>query len=144
MTRIILKTEIQRPVGEVIKLFKNRTHYPEWQPGLINDEDVQNKKGETQHKLTYRIGRRNMIMTETVLKSNQEEYNTIFEMKGVRNTVRNIFTPVSSQVTLWTHITEFRFRGLMTLIAPFMKSGFEKQSEIIMKNFKNYAERRVK
>lgn len=144
MARIILKTEIQIPVGEVIRLFKNRALYPKWQPGLISDEEVQNKKGETQHKLTYRIGRRNMIMTETTLKSNEEEYNTIFEMKGVRNTVRNIFTPVSSQVTLWTHITEFHFKGLMRLIAPFMKSGFEKQSEIIMRNFKNYAERSIK
>ena len=141
MLKFHLQTEIRKPVAEVVRLFKNRELMPRWQPGLLTDETAEDKKGKPIQRLTYRIGNRNMVMTETLLKSNSREHEVEYVMRGVKNSVYNSFTPKSDETTLWTSDITFRFMGIMKIIAPFMRSGFEKQSEIIMKNFKNFAER---
>lgn len=141
MLKFHLQTEIKKPVEEVVRLYKNRELMPKWQPGLLTDESTVDKRGNSIHRLTFRIGNRNMIMTERILKSTSREHDVVYEMKGVWNAVHSSFTAKTDGSTLWTSEVTFRFKWIMKLIAPFMRSGFEKQSEIIMKNFKNFAER---
>ena len=141
MLKFHLQTEILKPIDEVVGLYKNRELMRKWQPGLLTDELTADKHGNPIHRLTFRIGNRNMIMTERILKSGPREHEVVYEMKGVWNAVHNSFTPNPDGSTLWTSDITFRFKWIMKLIAPFMRSGFEKQSKIIMKNFKNFAER---
>lgn len=142
MLKFHLQTEIHKPVDEVVRLYKNRELMPKWQPGLLSDEAVEDKRGKQVHRLTFRIGSRNMVMTETLLRSTGQNHDVAYDMRGVWNSVHNTFTPLSEGRTLWKSDFAFRFKGITKLIAPFMRSGFEKQSEIIMKNFKSFAEAR--
>jgi len=144
MLKFHLQTQIQKPVEEVVRLYKSRQLMPQWQPGLLTDESAADKRGNPIHRLTYRIGNRNMIMTERILKSTSRGHDVVYEMKGVWNAVHSSFTPQPDGSTLWTSDISFRFKWIMKLIAPFMRKGFQKQSEIIMKNFKNFAERQLR
>ena len=125
---------------EVISLFSNRELMPRWQPGLVDDEAITTGDGHLHHKLTYKTGRRNLVMKETLLRKKGPHYDVHYELKGIRNSVRNTFKAHGPDRTIWTSDVTFRFKGLMKLIGRFMKSGLEQQSMIIMKNFKVFAE----
>lgn len=141
MVRFYLKEEINKPVHEVFRMIKNRELMPGWQPGLLSDEAIDKKEGLDRYKLTFRIGRRNIIMTETILKDKFPEYEVSYDLKGIRNIVRNKFEGSDQNTTVWKSDTSFQFKGVMKLVGNFMRSGLEQQSRIIMKNFKNFAER---
>ena len=140
MLKFHFETEIRKPVDEVISLYSNRELMSRWQPGLLHDEASIAKDGTSYHKLTYKTGRRNLVMRETILRQRGPHYDMHYELKGIRNTVHNTFKPNGPDRTIWTSDVTFRFKGLMKLIGRFMKSGLEKQSMIIMKNFKAFAE----
>ena len=140
MLSFSFKTEIKKPIEEVFELFRNRNKLQQWQPGLISDEKLDEKNGQKRYKLTYRFGNRNMIMTETILVDALPHYNVSYAMKGIINTVENTFVSQSQHSTLWISDTKFRFNGIKKLISIFMKRGFEAQTQIIMKNFKSFAE----
>ena len=77
MVKFHLQTEIQKPTEEVVRLYKNRDLMPRWQPGLITDEPAVDKHGNPIRKLTFRIGNRNMVMTEKILKSTTREHDVV-------------------------------------------------------------------
>lgn len=129
---------IDKPVDAVFDLFRDRQLMFSWQPGLISSEEVKAKNGNKTYKLFLKIGRRTLPMTEIVERDLFPHYHVRYELKGVVNTVKNTFSPTPSGSTLWISVSTFRFKGLMKLIAPFMHSGLEQQSKIIMHNFKNF------
>ncbi len=87
------------------------------------------------------FGRRKMVMTETIIRNELPGYfEGTYEMKGVYNRICNTFESPAPGTTRWICANEFRFSGLMRLIAAFMKGSFKKQSEMIMGNFKRFAE----
>ena len=136
-----LSTEIHKPVDTVIRLYSDRSLHPKWNPGLVSDELTTGKNGEKQYKTIYGKGRRKLVMKETILRDALPGlYVVRYEMKGVINTVRNSFVPISPGVTKWNAEFEYSFKGLKNLIATYMRSNFEKQSTIIMNNFKGFAE----
>lgn len=140
MLKFHFETEIKKPVDEVISLFSNRELMPRWQPGLLRDETNTARDGSSHRKLTYKTGRRNLVMKETILRKKGPHYDVHYELKGIRNSVHNTFKANGTDRTIWTSDVTFRFKGLMKLIGHFMKSGLEKQSMMIMKNFKAFAE----
>jgi len=140
MLRFRLETEIQKPLDQVIKLFSDRNLLTKWQPGLISSEQVENFPHK-KYILRFNFGRRKMEMTETILRNElPAHFEGTYVMKGVVNRIHNSFEAKSPGITEWTCITEFRFSGLMKVISLFMKDGFKQQSEVIMKNFKSFAE----
>lgn len=141
MIRFYLKEEIQIPVHEVFRLIKDRGLMPRWQPGLLSEEAIEKKEGRDRYKLIFKIGRRNIIMTETILKDKFPEYEVMYDLKGIRNIVRNKFEASDQNTTIWKSDASFQFKGIMKLVGNFMRSGLEQQTRIIMKNFKNFAER---
>lgn len=141
MIRFYLKEEIQKPAHEVFRLIKDRGLMHRWQPGLLSDEAIEKKEGRDRYKLIFKIGRRNIIMTETILKDKFPEYEVMYDLKGIRNIVRNKFEASGQNTTLWKSDASFQFKGIMKLVGNFMRSGLEQQTRIIMKNFKNFAER---
>jgi hypothetical protein len=141
MQKFRLRQEIHKPVEQVYRLFTDREKMILWQPGLLENEALQNKDGVKRYKLVYRIGNRSMVMTETILKDVFPGYDVEYRLKGIVNTVNNVFTANGPDKTIWISDNEFRFRWLMKLVGVFMKKGLENQAKIIMKNFKNFAEK---
>jgi len=141
MIRFRIEVEIKKPVQEVYSIFINRERMPEWQPGLISDEAIEDKNGRKRYEMRLDLGRRRMTMTETILKNEFPEYHSLYELKGIRNEVHNNFEKMGQHSTKWMYTTEFRFKGIMMLVGLFMRSGLEQQSKLIMKNFKAFAEK---
>lgn len=136
-----LDTEINKPVKEVVRLFKDRSRYQEWQPGLLEIEEVPGQTHPT-YNLLMQFGRRKMKMKETILEQNlPASYKVHYLTKGVENTVQVSFEPISDTRTRYISSETFRFKGIMKLIAGNMQDNFKKQSSIIMNNFKRFAEK---
>lgn len=132
---------INKPIDQVIRTFVDRDKIALWQPGLLSSELVESHP-YPKYKLLFQFGRRKMEMTETILRNElPHHFDGTYKMKGVFNTVRNSFEKEDSSSTRWVSEVEFRFTGLMKIIAFFMKEDFRKQSEIIMSNFKRYVEK---
>ena len=135
-----LETEIERPIDAVIHLFANRDLLKKWQPGLISSEFMESKPN-LKYRLTFQLGRRKMSMMETITRNElPQHFDGYYEMKGMRNEVHNSFVSAGLNRTRWIADVEYSFKGIMALIAPFMKENFRKQSVILMKNFKGFAE----
>jgi uncharacterized protein YndB with AHSA1/START domain len=136
--RIHHEIEINKPVEAVFDLFRDRQLMSRWQPGLVSSEEAKQKGGNKTFKNYLKIGRRTMPVTEIIQKDMFPNYNVIYELKGIVNKVENTFHATPSGSTRWESVSTFRFKGLMKIIAPFMRSGLEQQSRIIMQNFKNF------
>jgi len=140
MLRYQTEIIIQKPIGEVTRLFANRAYLSKWQPGLLSNEQVESYP-LPKYKLMLAFGRRKMVMTETIIRNELPGYfEGTYEMKGVYNRICNTFESTDAGTTRWICANEFRFSGLMRLIAAFMPGSFRKQSEMIMGNFKRFAE----
>ena len=140
MLRYRHETVIKKPLDDVMRLFVNRDLIAKWQPGLISSETIETSP-LPKYKLEFQFGRRKMIMTETILRNElPQHFEGTYVMKGVYNYIHNSFETVDNGSTRWICDSEFRFKGLMSIIARFMKGDFEKQSSIIMSNFKKFAE----
>jgi len=136
-----LEIVIDKPLEEVIATFRNRDVLPLWQPGLLSSELLLSQPYPT-YQLIFQFGRRKMKMTETILRDElPAHFDGTYKMKGVFNTVKNTFIKEGSGSTLWVSDVEFKFSGLMKIIAIFMKDDYRKQSEILMSNFKKYVEK---
>ena len=142
MLRYQTEIVIHKPIQEITRLFANRALMSKWQPGLLSTEQIESYP-LPKYKLMLAFGRRKMVMTETVIRNELPEYfEGTYEMKGVFNRICNTFESTASGTTRWICVNEFRFSGLMRLIAAFMPGSFKKQSEMIMGNFKRFAEGR--
>jgi hypothetical protein len=142
MVRFRLETEINKPLDEVIKTYGNRDLLLKWQPGLISSEQIESYP-YPKYKLLLSFGRRKLVMMETILRNElPKHFEVTYEMKGIFNRNINSFTSSGPQKTLWKCEAEFRFTGLIKLIAFFMHEGFREQTRVIMANFKKFAEKK--
>ncbi|WP_255566933.1 hypothetical protein [Flavobacterium litorale] len=88
------------------------------------------------------MGKREMKMTETILKNNlPQEYRAVYETKGVYNTIRNSFVPESETSTRYIAENTFKFEGFMKFIGFTMPGAFKKQSMKYLTSFKNFVEK---
>lgn len=143
MFKYSIQTEIRQPLEEVVKIFTDRKLFPLWQPGLVSDIQLEGKDGLKKYKLTFKSGRRKIIITETVIRNKMpHHYDVQYVMRGVTNDVFNSFSSLENGNTLWKSEHHFFFKGLMKWIATYMRGGFEKQCDLIVKNFKGFAESR--
>jgi hypothetical protein len=134
------ETTIHKPLEDVVRLYRDRKMFPLWHPGLMSDEELSSSGAGKKYKLTYKAGRRKLVMTETLLRKEPLCQDVKYELKGVSNLVSSQFSALAPDMTRWHMETTFQFRGLMKLISVFMRSGFEHQSRIIIHNFKSFAE----
>lgn len=134
---------INLPRERVIELFDNPDNMKHWQPGLISFEHLSGEAGKpgARSRLKYRMGKREIEMIETITARNlPEEFHGAYEAKGVFNIQKNYFIPVSDTQTKWVSESEFKFSGLMSVMALFMKGAFRKQSMKYLEQFKAFAE----
>jgi hypothetical protein len=138
-----LSLNIDLPRDKVVELFDNTENLKKWQKGLISFETQSGKSGQegTRSLLKYKMGKREVEMTETITKRNlPDEFFGTYEANNVWNEVKNYFKEVSENKTLWEFETEFKFKGFMKLMSAIMPGAFKKQSYNSMLDFKAFAE----
>ncbi|MCP4311845.1 MAG: SRPBCC family protein [Bacteroidetes bacterium] len=134
---------ISLPRAEVIKLFDNTENLYKWQEGLLSFELIEGEAAQegTLSRMVYAGRKGDLHMTETITKRNfPDEFSATYKAKGVFNVINNYFTEQTPGQTTWKMVNVFRFRGLMALMAPFMKSAFEANTVLNMERFRAFAE----
>lgn len=138
---------VELPLDEFVKKFDNPDNMKHWQRGLISTEHISGNPGRygAKMKLTYKIGKREMELLETVNHRNLPyEFHGTYDTKGLHTNQENYFEETPEGYTKWTSKSEFLPLGftmwIMTLIMP---RAFKKQSLQYMKDFKNFAEKGI-
>lgn len=134
---------INLPRKQVLELFDNSENLSKWQPGLRRLTHLEGKPGEegARSELLYEGRKGDLVITETIaLKKLPEQLHMIYKSRGVYNEVENWFTEEEPGTTLWRSVNLFRFKGIMMLMAPFMKQAFIHNTMLNMDRFKLFAE----
>ncbi len=135
---------INLPLHQVVELFDDPDNMKFWMEGLKRFEHISGTPGQVgaKSKLKFQTGKREIEMIETITVRNlPEEFTGTYEAKGVFNVVKNSFTELSGKRTHYATENEFRFTGIMRLIAPLMKGAFKKQSLKYQNDFRRFAEK---
>ncbi len=132
------------PLSEFIRKFDNPDNMKLWQKDLLSYRllsGMQGKEG-AQMELKYKMGKREILMVETILKRNlPHEFHATYDAKGVHNVQKNYFKAETENTTKWISESEFQFNGFfMKMMALLMPGAFKKQSLKFMKDFKSFAE----
>ena len=91
--------------------------------------------------MIFDMGNRKMEMIQTIIHKNlPAAVHSTYEANGVYNIQRNYFEEIDSSRTRWKSKNEFKFKGILKLVFPFMKGMFKKQSMTYLENFKVFAE----
>ena len=134
--------EINLPREKVIELFDNKANLKHWQEGLQSFEQLSGDPGTigSKYTLKYKMGKRNIEMTETILKRESSNFDFLYEAKGVWNEVKNSFSEIDQNQTKWTIENDFRGKGMMAIMLFLIPSMFKKQTMKFMNSFKDFAE----
>ena len=134
---------IDLPRERVIKLFDSIENMYKWQPGLKNFKVISGSPGQEggRSELVYESKKGDLTMIETITRRNfPDEFHGTYEARGVYNEMYNYFTDLDGKKTRWRTLSIFRFKGIMVLMAPLMKSAFTKNTLLNMEQFKAFAE----
>lgn len=135
--------EIERPVGEVVRLFDDPEKMKEWMPGLQSFEHISGEAGQAgaRSRLRFDMNGRKLEMIETITERNlPDEFSGTYETKGVLNIISNRFEEIDGG-TRWVTDNEFRFSSLpMKLMGFFMPGMFRKETMKHLRAFKDFAE----
>ncbi len=138
-----IEVDIDRPLNEVVEKFDNQDNYSSWMKGLESFENIEGKQGQegSKTKFNFKMGKRNMVMIETVLKRDlPKQYLVSYEVNGVYNEVDNRFEKIDDNKTLYTTYQYFKFKGFMRVLAFFIGGSFKKQSLKYANDFKKFVE----
>lgn len=142
--KYLTEITVDVPLVEFIKKFDNPENMKLWQKDLLSVEHLSGIPGKegAQMELRYKMGKREVIMVETILKRNlPHEFHGTYDAKGVHNIQKNYFKPLGENSTKWISESEFHFSGFfMKMMAFLMPGAFKKQTLKFMKDFKNFAE----
>lgn len=134
---------INAPREEVIEKFDNPKNLKKWQPGFIAFEVIEGKNGEvgSKHRLTYKAGKRDIELIETVTERNlPDTFSGTYETKNMWNEVKNHFEDTGDGKTRYWTESEFKMSGTMKIFGWFMPGAFKKQSQQYLVKFKNFVE----
>lgn len=138
------KITINVPREELIQKLDNPENMKHWQRGLVAYELLDGSPGKpgSTMKLEYQMGKRNMVLTETIVENKfPEEFHANYDTKSVHNAQRNFFNVVNENTTEWVSETEFKFSSFgMKVMGFIMPGAFKKQSMKYLNDFKNFAE----
>jgi hypothetical protein len=142
--KYLTQITVDVPLSEFIRKFDNPDHMQLWQKDLVSYQllgGIPGKEG-AQMELKYIMGKREILMVETILKRNlPHEFHATYDAKGVHSVQKNYFKAESENTTKWISESEFQFRGVfMKLMAFLMPGAFKRQSLKFMKDFKSFAE----
>jgi len=136
--------EINLPRDQMVALLDDPDNMKHWQKGLISYKILSGEAGKegAQMELEYKMGRRQLVMVETILKRNfPSEFHATYDAKGVHNIQKNFFEELGEHRCKWTSESEFQFSSLpLKLMSWLMPGAFKKQSMAYLADFKRFAE----
>lgn len=145
--------EIALPRERVVQLLADSALVPRWVRGVVVHEPLNGLHGQvgTRSRVVMRTGQQEMEAIETITRREPADLHGIpgdsvvhFEReivaKGMWNAARERFTETGPETTLWVSENEYRFSGLLRLLAPLMRGVLRKQSQQHMQDFKAFAE----
>jgi carbon monoxide dehydrogenase subunit G len=134
---------INKPLQEVTAKFIDTNNLKHWQPGLQSYEHVSGQPGQpgAVSNFTFLMGKRKMVLTETILVNNlPDEFSVEFEGGSMKNIVRSYFKSIDENSTSYESDNEFDMKGAMKILGWIMPGLFKKQSMVYVNNFKNFVE----
>jgi len=134
---------IELPRDQVIELFDSTENLYKWQVGLKSFKAISGEPGKegAVSEMVYEGRKGDLAMTETITRRNfPDEFHAVYKARGVYNEMYNYFLESDNGKTIWRTTSVFRFRGLMALMAPFMKSAFMNNTIMSLERFKAFAE----
>nr|WP_320120024.1 SRPBCC family protein [uncultured Marinifilum sp.] len=138
-----VEVEINKPIDEVVALFKDEDKLFKWMNGLQSLEHLEGKPGEkgSTTKMLFKNGKREIEMIETILSNNlPEEFIASYKAKGVYNLAKISFISISDNKTKYHSEQEFQLKGFMKIFAWIMPVAFKKQTLKYLNMFKEFAE----
>lgn len=126
--------------------FHNADNISRWQPTLKSFTHKSGAPGEigAVSELIYAESDGDMIMTETITEIRRPDFiASIYEAKWSKSIVVNHFETLGNNQTLWVNHARHEFRGLMKLMAPFIRKSICKRSENDMQRFKLLVESQI-
>lgn len=134
---------INKPLDHVISEFDNPENLSKWMEGLQSIETISGEPGKVgaKSKMIFKMGKKDIEMIETIKRIEFPHlFVATYEAKGVFNVIENMFEKVERNVTKYTTLQEFRFKGFMKVIAFLFPGSFKKQSLKYLEDFKNFVE----
>lgn len=138
-----LAITINKPIEKVLEAFNNPDNRSAWMPGFLDAKLLEGQEGQVGAKvaLTFQMGKRQMIMIETVLdRPSDRSIRGCYEANNVYNEVNNLFEPVGENSTRYTTEQYFKFGGGMKVIGWLFPKAFKKQSMAYLEKFKAFVE----
>jgi hypothetical protein len=145
--------EIALPREKVAQLLADPAHLSKWLRGLVLHEPLNGVHGQvgTRSRVVLQTGQQTMECTETITRREPVDLHGIpkeqvvhfdreIVAKGMWSAARERLTDTGPETTLWESENEYRFRGLMRVVALVMPGAFRKQSLQHMRDFKAFAE----
>ena len=138
--------EINKPRALVAKLFADPKNLKEYQDGFVRKELQSGQEGQTGAVSTmyYSDGKRDMILTETILSNNlPDSFEAAYHHKHMDNTMKCSFTEITPNKTRYDYEFEYTrinwfLPKLMAILFPGM---YRKQGEKWMQQFKDFVEK---
>ena len=134
---------VNKPIEEVMRLFKNPDNLKSWQRGLKSTKLLKGESGKegAKRKLKINLEGRNITMIETITKCDlPKHWHAKYTSKGLVSYQYNYFESRGENKTYWKTTSEFKFSGFMRIVGKVLPGLFKKRSETVMKDFKLFAE----
>ena len=144
--KFICSVDINKPISVVSAFFKNPKYLGEYQEGFLRKELIsgkENSKGAIS-KIYYKIGKGEMLLTETILKNElPNSFLAFYHHKHTENTMQTTFISIDENTTRYeAEINYSAFKGYMVKLMKFLfPSMFKKQVQKWLNNFKLFVEK---
>ena len=140
------RVDISAPLDKVVQAFDSSENLKYWQDGFVSYEHLNGIAGQqgAQAKMIYKIGRRDMVLTETILKNDlPREFNGRYDFKEGSNTMSNRFEIIDRHNSRWIADIEYTRMDsfMMKMMSKIMPGMFRKRTQKWMDQFKVFVEK---
>ena len=141
--RFSFEIPLDRSREAVWKAFDNPDNMKTWQPTLVSFEPVSGTPGQpgAVSRLTYREGKRTMVLTETItLRREPDEFAGTYDSGMAVNAIHNRFEEAGPGQTRWIMTADFQFRGIWRLLGFVFSGAIRKRTMADLNRFKQKLE----
>jgi uncharacterized membrane protein len=134
---------VDRPIEEVMDLFKNPDYLKHWQRGLKSTKLLKGVSGQegAKRKLKINLEGREITMIETITKCDLPyHWHARYTSQGLVSLQQNYFESRAKNQTYWKTTSEFQFEGYMKIVGRLLPGIFKNRSKRVMQDFKKFAE----
>ncbi|MDA8692436.1 SRPBCC family protein [Saprospiraceae bacterium] len=141
------QVDIDLPRDLVVEAFDSPENLKEWQDGFVSYEHKSGASGEVgaQAIMVYKIGKRDMVLTETILKNDlPRTFIGQYDFKEGSNTMSNTFEIITVGITRWVAEVEYTRMDsfMMKMMSKLMPGMFKKQTQKWLNQFKVFVEKK--